>query len=102
MDEHTPAEIKEIVIQMVASDLLMEAKTESFKELFPWFHDEYPTLFKMAAGSAGGDFDFGQLDFLLKMLSDVKKSSVNQESASVVVGQVLYERYVAPVLPKTT
>lgn len=61
------------------------------------FENKYPTLFRKLVEE---DCDQQQLNFMLSKLDQVRTGTQSQHDASVVVGQVLVDKYVKPELAK--
>lgn len=70
---------------------------EQIKAAVGDFATQYPTLFQMAAAS---NFSEQKLNMMLTML-DKMGGGMTQHQASVVVGQVLADSYIKPVVDRT-
>lgn len=68
-------------------------KEEYFSSKYPTFKEKYPMLFEKVCNSK--NFDMKMLKFLLNI-----NDKNDKDDGSVIVGQHLYDKYVAPVIPK--
>jgi uncharacterized short protein YbdD (DUF466 family) len=60
-------------------------------------YDEFPTIFEM---HYEGKLD-GTFFEMLKLRQKIEKNEMTEDEASKVIGQKLFDRYVAPVVNKT-
>lgn len=70
-------------------------KSTHFATLFSEFKTKYPVLYEKVCS---GNIDDKNLDFMLHMLQKVETQEKTQFDASAFVGQMLYDKYVAPGL----
>lgn len=85
--------ITRIVKNILESD---EAnKEEVFGVKYPNFKDKYPVLFQCACD---GKLDMNNLNFMLSVLGRMDQEGVSQYDASAEVGQMLYTKYVEPMV----
>lgn len=68
-------------------------KEQHFGNLYPEFKKKYPVMFKLACN---GQLDKQNIEFMLTMLEQVQNKEKSQHDASVVVGQMLFDKYVDP------
>lgn len=87
------SEIRTILEEICASK--EASKSEAFGERYPEFKTNYPVLFSKACD---GSLDSDRIDYMLRMLEQVQNKSTTQYDASAVVGQKLFDDYVAPRL----
>lgn len=86
-------EIKNIVTAIRESKV--RNKSTHFATIFADFKTKYPVLYEKVCS---GDIDDKNLNFMLHMLQKVQTQEKSQYDASAFVGQMLYDRYVAPGL----
>ena len=84
------------IIQYVKKNKRQVDFRKNVSEQFSEFEHKYPTLFRKLVEE---DCDQHQLNFMLSKLDQVRTGSQSQH-ASVVVGQVLVDKYVKPELAK--
>lgn len=68
-------------------------KANHFATLFVEFKTKYPVLYEKVCSDS---LDEKNLDFMLHMLHKVQSQEKTQFDASAFVGQMLYDKYVAP------
>ena len=73
-----------------------EQKKEFYGKKYETFKKEYPKLFDMCCEPGGCNIE--KLEFMLDMLSKVKSNKMNQDKASEIIGQQLFDEYVKPVI----
>jgi hypothetical protein len=74
----------------------VENKEEVFGEKYKNFKQRYPVLFEVACRKE--KIDDNMLQMMLAMASKVTTNEVTQFDASAHVGQVLYDRYIDPII----
>ncbi len=72
-------------------------KQKYFAKIYPNFVKEYPFLFDMCCSDR---FEMDNLVYMMDMMKKIKKGTETDETASVQVGQHIFDRYVAPVMDK--
>jgi hypothetical protein len=60
-------------------------------------YENFPSIF---AKVMSGTLEMERLQFMLKMIGEIKKNKVSKHEASVVVGQELVDNIVKPTLPE--
>lgn len=70
-------------------------KSKHFATVFSDFKTKYPVLYEKICSD---NLDDKNLDFMLQMLQKVQTQEKSQFDASAFVGQMLYDKYVAPGL----
>ena len=70
-------------------------KEEVFAKKYPNFKEKYPVLFQCACD---GRLDMNNLEYMLNILGKMDREGVSQYNASAEVGQMLYTKYVEPVV----
>lgn len=94
MKWHMTTDAIRVIAQEIQEDSQpAEVKERLYTEKYPVFFEHYNTLAKMCCD---GKMDNTRLEFMLKMLDQVKTQKVSQEKASNVVGQELFDKFVAP------
>lgn len=68
---------------------------EKLKKDFKQLEDNFPSIFEKVLG---GTLEYDRLEFMLKMLGEVKTQKLSKHEASVVVGQELVNNIVKPGL----
>ena len=84
-------EIKSIIEEIKSSKI--KNKYEVFEKKYNNFKSKYPVLFEKACDDK---FDISNIYMMLKMLEGIQNNEQSQFDASAVVGQMLYDKYVAP------
>lgn len=74
----------------------IENKEEFFGQKYANFKQRYPILFEVACRKE--KIDENMLQMMLAMASRVSTNEVTQFDASAQVGQVLYDKYIDPIL----
>jgi hypothetical protein len=72
-------------------------KDQVFGDKYLNFKTQYPVLFEVACKDE--KIDDNMLQMMLNMVSKIKREEITQFDASASVSQVLYDKYVEPVLP---
>ena len=75
----------------------VENKETYFENEYATFKKKYPGLYSMACSDK---VDMNNLFFMLGALSKMENDNLTQFDASAVGGQMLYNKYVEPTLPK--
>lgn len=91
MDQEKRDSIKNIVYKIRNSEI--ENKEEHFSTRYEKFKKDYPNLFRLACDST---FDLKNLDFMMQMLEQMNENKLDQNDASISVGQLLFKQYVEP------
>lgn len=73
-----------------------EEFTDKLKNNYQKLHENFPTIFEK---TLLGTLELNRLEFMLKMIGDIKNKKVTKHEASVVVGQELVDNIVKPKLP---
>jgi hypothetical protein len=71
--------------------------TKKLEKDYQKLYDNFPTIFQKAML---GTLEMERLQFMLKMIGEIKKNKVSKHEASVVVGQELVDNIVKPDLDK--
>jgi hypothetical protein len=87
-------DVKRIVEYIQKSPI--ENKEEVFGEKYKNFKANYPVLFAVACKKE--KIDKNMFDMMLNKLEEINSKSITQHEASVEVGQILYNRFVDPVI----
>lgn len=69
--------------------------TKKLENDYHKLYDNFPTIFQKVML---GTLELDRLEFMLKMVGDIKKNKVSKHEASVVVGQELVDNIVKPSL----
>ena len=77
-------------------NLSREQFTDKLKNNYQKLLENFPTVFEK---TLCGTLELNRLEFMLKMIGDIKKKKVTKHEASVVVGQELVDNIVKPTLP---
>lgn len=88
------------IIKSIIEDIQHSSRKDKelyFKQKYNEFSEKYPMIFKLSCDSK---IDMKNLDFMLSMLSKMNNKEMTQDDASVKVGQMLYDKYVDPVITK--
>ena len=88
-------EIREIVHAIKQSKI--RNKENYYADIYPAFKKEYPILYEKVCKN---EIDDEKLEFMLQMLDMIHTNQTTQFDASAKVGQMLYDEYVEPRLPK--
>ena len=70
-------------------------KEEYFEKKYPKFKQDYPVFFKM---SCSQDMDKNMFQYITDMAIKTKNNKINNEDATIDVGQTLYNKYINPKL----
>jgi hypothetical protein len=89
-----PQSVYDIVKYIQSSTI--ENKEEYFANKYKVFKQNYPILFEKACGAE--KIDENMLQLMFNMVAKISNKETTQYDASVVVGQVLYDKYVDPVI----
>lgn len=71
-------------------------KEEVFGEKYSNFKQQYPILFEVACRKE--KIDENMLQMMIAMASKISTNEVTQFDASAQVGQILYNKYVEPII----
>jgi len=72
-------------------------KAKYFSKIYAQFHSEYPFLFEMCCSDR---FELDNLMYMMNMMRKINQGKETEETASVEVGQHMFDRYVAPLVDK--
>lgn len=72
-----------------------EEFTLKLKKDFNKLENNFPSIFEKVIK---GTLELNRLEFMLKMISDIKKQKITKHKASVIVGQELVDNIVKPTL----
>lgn len=78
-------------------NLSNEEFTNKLKKDYQKLHENFPTIFEK---TLLGTLELNRLEFMLKMIGEIKTKKVSKHEASVVVGQELVDNIVKPKLPE--
>jgi hypothetical protein len=78
----------------------IENKEDFFGARYANFKQRYPVLFEMACRKE--KIDENMLQMMLAMASRISTNEVTQYDASAQVGQVLYNKYIDPIVGTET
>ena len=95
-------EIKELVIEIVKDELKYESsakKHEYYRAKYPAISEQYKVLIQKACEPG---FDIDKFLWMLDMKSQIDSKQISTHDASVEVGKVLVDQYVAPKLNRQT
>jgi hypothetical protein len=73
-------------------------KKEYFSHIYSNFQERFPMLYDMCCSP---NFDIAHLEYMLGMIKSMNKGEHDEESASKIVGQTMFDHYVAPALEKS-
>lgn len=73
-----------------------EEFTNKLKNKYQKLQENFPSIFEK---TLLGTLELKRLEFMLKMIGDIKNKKVTKHEASVVVGQELVDNIVKPKLP---
>jgi hypothetical protein len=98
IDNVTPQELRideicEVVIDIRKIGGTAKQRRLNAQKKYPEFEKRFPFLFDKACED---DFDMDRFTFMVNMKMKIDNKEVNLEDASVKVGQVMYDTYVAP------
>ena len=71
--------------------------TQKLEKDYYKLYENFPTIFEKVML---GTLEMKRLEFMLKMIGEIKKNKVTKHEASVVVGQELVDNIVKPELEK--
>jgi len=94
-DAFPTSEIRSIISEIVQSTLPEKERLIHFEKLYPDFLKHHALLCTMACK---GNFDMGHFEYMMQMRDKINNKEETEESASVKVGQVLFNQYVEPVI----
>ena len=84
-----------IASEIVKSSLnSSKTKETHFSKKYKAFSEKYPALFKKCCESN----DMAQIQYVLNMLKNIEEEKMTQETATVNVGQKLFDDYVKPLV----
>ena len=93
--ELTNAEIMNIVREMRTCEQAPKDRARIFRRKYPEFAERYDSLFEMACAPT---FDISCLESMLTLRERVNTKQMSVDDASAVVGQGLFNMYVAPAV----
>lgn len=91
-------DIKDLIIEIVEDKSLYKSssnKNEYYRAKYPTLSEQYKVLIQKACEP---DFDIDKFLWMLDMKSQVDAKKITTHEASVEVGKVLVDQYVAPKL----
>lgn len=95
-------EIKDLVIEIVNDDSIYEStgkKHEYYRGKYPAISEQYKVLIQKACEP---NFDIDKFLWMMDMKSQIDSKQISTHDASVEVGKVLVDQYVAPKLNRQT
>lgn len=94
--EFSSAKIEEIVQDIRAAVAMTTSERKSeFTKKYPDFVERFPVLFDNCCEP---DFEYPRFRFMMRMLEEVNQNKKSQEEASKEVGQMMFDKYVKPVI----
>jgi len=91
-------EIERILeIARAISESKIANKEKHFSKIYAHFQSTYPMLFDMCCSDR---FDMNTLKYMLDMMRKIHTGKETEESASIEVGQKMFDKYVGPVVEK--
>jgi hypothetical protein len=90
-------EIRNIVKEIRESKLQSKERIIYFEKKYPEFAKQFGILIEMASEP---DFDVNRFNYMMDMRDRIAEKKETEESASVKVGQVLFNEFVQPVIDK--
>jgi hypothetical protein len=94
-DHWTNEAIIAIVDEIHASGTCVEQREDACKEKYATFIERYPILFMMACENT---YDKTTLMYMMSMRNQVLNNERSVESASRIVGDKFFRKFVAPVV----
>lgn len=88
-------ELMSIVKDIVSSKKTSRDKQKYCKRTYPDFVDRYPMLFEKVCED---NFDMERFIYMMELKEKIQKREHTIESASVEVGQKLFDEYVKPIV----
>lgn len=70
--------------------------TKAMNEFLPKFREKYPKLYKKIIN--GDNLD--NLNIFINKIDDIEHNKISFDDARNNLGQILHDKYVAPVMPK--
>lgn len=90
-------EIMHIVKDVASQNKSMREKQKYCKRIYPDFVDRYPMLYEKVCED---DFDMNRFMYMMSLKEKIERREHTVESASIEVGQKLYDVYVKPIVDK--
>ena len=91
-------EIEKILdIAKTISESKVVNKEQHFSKIYAHFQSTYPMLFDMCCSER---FDINTLKYMMDMMHKINHGKETEESASIEVGQTIFDRYVSPIVDK--
>lgn len=90
-------ELVHIVEDIVSLNKTQREKREYCKRAYPDFIDRYPMLYEKVCED---DFDMERFKYMLNLKHQINNKKETVETASVKVGQKLFDIYVKPFVDK--
>lgn len=90
-----PNELMQIVSEVVALKTSTREKRKFCKSTYPDFVDRYPMLFEKVCED---DFDMTRFNYMMGLKQQILDKKETVDSASVQVGQKLFDIYVKPIV----
>ena len=83
-------------LKKIDRNLNHEQFTNKLKKDYQRLQENFPTIFEK---TLLGTLELNRLEFMLKMIGEIKTKKVSKHEAAVVVGQELVDNIVKPNLP---
>lgn len=90
-------ELMHIVKDVTSSNKSSREKQKYCKRNYPDFVDRYPMLFEKVCED---DFDMNRFMYMMQLKEKIQNREHTVESASIEVGQTLFDIYVKPIVDK--
>jgi len=84
-------------IAKIISESKIINKEKHFSKVYSHFQSTYPMLFDMCCSDR---FDIETLKYMLNMMRKINNGNETEESASIEVGQKIFDKYVSPIVDK--
>lgn len=91
------SEVKRVIKEVIASKLPSKERYIHFEKKYPEFTNHLSTLVQMACEP---DFDMERFNYMMEMRDKISNKQETEDSASVKVGQTLFDKFVTPVIGK--
>lgn len=95
--EHTNELDKVYTIAHKIRTSKVENKEAYFSSIYSNFKKQYPILFEMCCSP---NFDINILTYMIEKMKEVQNGENSFEETSKEVGQEMFDKYVAPHVPK--
>lgn len=91
------SEIKRIIKEVLDSKLPSKERYIYFEKKYPEFTNHLSTLVQMACEP---NFDLERFNYMMDMKDKIANKQETEDTASVKVGQKLFDEFVTPVIGK--